>query len=559
MNKDPDAIFLEISWNRLISVVDEAAAALVRTAFSPIIREAHDYACVLFDEHGRSLVQSTTSVPAFIGTMPNTMRHLLSVIAPEDWIPGDVIITNDPWIGSGHLQDISMVTPIYNATGDLIAFSGVVAHPADMGGRWSANARSIYEEGLQIPICKLMKGGKPNDDIFAIIRQNVRIADQVIGDLYAMMASCETSGKRLTAFMSDVGLSHLGELAIRINQRSEEAMRREIRKIPDGVYGHSFEIDGSDHPLRIEAELRVDGSDITIDYAGSSKQVATALNCPWVYTNAYTVYALKAAINPTVPNNEGALSPFHITAPEGSLLNPSYPAAVGARNLTGHLLPAAVFGALVKALPQDALSNKVLAESASPRPLLAFNGHNDEGERFSGIVFVMGGMGARPDKDGIPCVAFPSTTRTTSVEILENTVPVRVERAGIRSDSGGPGRYRGGEGQEFVVRIRNANGVKLSLFCDRKRFPPRGLLGGGPGSGTSVLVNDQDVPIKGIVYAENGDIVKVLSPGGGGFGAREDRDLSDIRRDLKAELISAQAARKNYPQFDRSKPVTGPD
>jgi len=213
VEKLKDPIFLEISWNRLISFVDEASAALVRTAFSSIIREAQDYACVLFDEKGRSLAQSTTSVPSFIGTLPHTMRHFLEAYKDEPWAPGDVAITNDPWIGSGHLQDISMIAPIFDRKNRLVAFSGVVAHPPDMGGKWSAECREIYEEGLQIPICKLMNGGRPNKDVFAFIRQNVRVSDQVIGDVHAMMASCSVAASRVSAFMEEVGLDSLVELA----------------------------------------------------------------------------------------------------------------------------------------------------------------------------------------------------------------------------------------------------------------------------------------------------------------------------------------------------------
>lgn len=517
--KDP--IFLEISWNRLISFVDEAAAALVRTAFSPIIREAQDYACVLFDAEGRSLAQSTTSVPSFIGTLPHTMKHFQEAAREEGWAPGDVMITNDPWIGSGHLQDISMIAPIFSKKGRLVAFSGVVAHPPDMGGKWSAECREIYEEGLQIPICKLMKSGKANPDVFAFLRRNVRVPDQVIGDVHAMLASCAVAANRVNAFMEETGLDNLQALATEIHDYSEKSMRAGILGVPDGEYRYEYEIDGYDHPLKIAATVTVSGADITVDYTGSSGQVDRAINCPWVYTNAYTVYPLKCAINPDVPNNEGMMRPFHVTAPTGSLLNPQYPAAVGARNLTGHLLASAVFGALSQALPEEKLANRVLADGASPRPHLVISGRGDDGRPFSSTVFVMGGMGARSNKDGIPCIAFPSTTRNTPVEILETSAPILVQRKLMRDASGGGGQFRGGEGQifEFVVRARG--GVHVSIFSDRSKFPPRGLKGGEPGLGAAVMLNGNALPAKGSVRLKQGDVLTVMSPGGGGFGRRE--------------------------------------
>ncbi len=519
MRKIDDPIFLEISWSRIISFVDEAAAALVRTAFSPIIREAEDYAVVLFDGDGNSLAQSTTSAPSFIGTLPKTIRHFQAAMRDDGWHPGDVVITNDPWIGSGHLQDISMVAPIFSRAGRLVAFSGVVAHPPDMGGRWTAENRDIYEEGLQLPICKLMRRGEPNKDVFNIIRRNVRVPDQVVGDIHAMMASCSVAADRLLGFMEDVGLESLNELAGAIHAFTERAVRKQIEQIPDGTYRYEYEIDGYDEPLKIAAALTVKGSDIHMDYAGSSLQVERAINCPLVYTSAFTAYPLICAINPQVPNNEGMLRPFTVTAPPRSILNPEYPAAVGARNLTGHLLTTAVFGTLAQALPADRIANRLLADSASPRPHIVVTGHDDAGRPFSSMMFIAGGMGARPNKDGIACIAFPSSARNTSVEILENSAPFMIERKWVRENSGGRGRYRGGDGQIFELRVRAKNGASISVFSDRSRFPPRGMDGGEAGAGTEIKVNGKPVPSKGTVRLKQGDLLTVLSPGGGGYGA----------------------------------------
>ncbi len=518
MRRVDDPIFMEISWSRIISFVDEAAAALVRTAFSPIIREAEDYAVVLFDGDGNSLAQSTTSAPSFIGTLPRTIRHFIAAMKEEGWHPGDVVITNDPWIGSGHLQDISMVAPVFNRAGSLVAFSGVVAHPPDMGGRWTAENREIYEEGLQLPICKLMKRGEPNRDVFNIIRRNVRVPDQVIGDIYAMMASCTVAAKRLNDFMEEVGLDSLSELAAAIHAFTECAVRKKIEAIRDGRYCYEYEVDGYDKPLKIAAALTIKGSDIAMDYTGSSMQVERAINCPLVYTNAFTVYPLICAINPQVPNNEGMLRPFTVTAPERCILNPLYPAAVGARNLTGHLLTTAVFGTLAQALAQDQIADRLLADSASPRPHIVVSGQDDAGRPFSSMMFIAGGMGARPNKDGISCIAFPSSARNTSVEILESSAPILIERKSMREASGGAGQFRGGDGQVFELRVRAKNGAMISIFSDRSRFPPQGMNGGEPGAGTQILINGQPGPLKGSVRVKQNDVLTVYSPGGGGFG-----------------------------------------
>ena len=514
--KDP--IFFEISWSRLISFVDEAAAALVRTAFSPVIREAEDYAVVLFDGQGRSLAQSTTSVPSFIGTLPNTMRHFQKALKDEGWQQGDVVITNDPWMGSGHLQDISMVMPIFSKLGRLVAYSGVVAHPSDMGGRWSAENREIYEDGLQIPICKLMRGGKPNKDVFAFIERNVRVPHLVIGDVHAMIASCEVAGERVNAFLEETGLDTLDDLAESIHDFSERAMRASISAIPDGTYHYEYQIDGYDAPLKIAATLTVSGDSIQMDYTGSSMQIGRAINCPWVYTNAFTVYPLKCAINPDVPNNEGMMRPFTVTAPEGSLLNPKHPAAVGARNLTGHLLTSAVFGTLAQAFPKDDVAGRLLADGASPRPHIVISGTDDDGRAFSSTMFIMGGLGARPDKDGIACIAFPSTTRNTSIEVLETSAPILIERKSIRENSGGGGKFRGGDGQVFTLRVLACDGATASIFSDRSRFPPEGMNGGAPALGTEILINDGPAPLKGTTRLKQGDVLTIKSPGGGGYG-----------------------------------------
>jgi N-methylhydantoinase B len=319
--------------------------------------------------------------------------------------------------------------------------------------------------------------------------------------------------------MEEVGLDSLNELAAAIHNFTESAVRNKIEAIADGSYYYEYEVDGYDQPLKIAATLTIKGSDIAMDYTGSSMQVERAINCPLVYTNAFTVYPLICAINPQVPNNEGMLRPFTVTAPERCILNPVYPAAVGARNLTGHLLTTAVFGTLAQALAKDQIADRLLADSASPRPHIVVSGQDDAGRPFSSMMFIAGGMGARPNKDGISCIAFPSSARNTSVEILESTGPILIERKSTRENSGGAGRFRGGDGQIFELRVRAKSGATISIFSDRSRFPPKGMNGGEPGAPTQIFVNGEPAPLKGIVRVKQNDVLRVCSPGGGGFGA----------------------------------------
>jgi N-methylhydantoinase B len=330
-------------------------------------------------------------------------------------------------------------------------------------------------------------------------------------------------------------------------------MRQRIEQIPDGDYAYSFETDGYGDPLTIRCELRVKGSDLTADYAGSSQQIGRAINCPWVYTNAYTVYPLKCALHPEAPNNEGLLRPFKVVAPRGSLLNPEFPAAVGARHITGHLLPSAVFGALAQAFPPGALTDRVIADGASPRPNVIISGTTDAGRPYSVTMFLMGGMGARPNKDGIACIAFPSTTRNVPIEIVESIAPIMVEKKQFRPDSGGAGTFKGGEGQEVHFRILGKAGAHLSIFTDRALFPPKGLQGGMPGAAAEVLINGAPAPLKGRSWAAQGDRLTFRTPGGGGFGAPSLRLPELIERDIEAGLLSTQAATSDHPHFSAAK------
>src|SRR5690625_4414495 len=383
-----DPITLEILWSRLIAIVDETAATLIRTSFSTVVRESFDFSCVLTDSKGRSLAQSTLSIPSFIGTLPRTVQHFLELFPLSELKPGDVLITNDMWLGTGHLPDINIARPIFR-DGVLIAWAASVAHSPDIGGKVrSPDPREVFEEGLQIPPMKLLSEGKPNEILIEILKQNVRVPDQVIGDLWAQVGAIELAEKRLQSMMDQNNLTEVDTLAKTIQEFSEKAIRKEIEKLPDGEYYDELNTDGLDEPITLKMKLTVKGDTIHVDYTGTSSQVDKAINVVPAYRDALTMYGIKCALSPLVPNNEGAFRPVTIEAPKGTILNPKYPAAGGSRILVGHYLPTLVFNTLSKLIP-----DKVMAASGSPLWCINIAGEIEDGERFANMYFFNGGMG----------------------------------------------------------------------------------------------------------------------------------------------------------------------
>jgi N-methylhydantoinase B len=510
-----DPIDLEILWKRLISVVDEAAAAFVRTCFSTLVRDGNDFAIVLTDAEGRSLAQSTMSLPGFIGCLPATVRHVLAKFGPQAMKPGDVFITNDPWMGSGHVHDVTTVTPIFHR-GALVGFAAVVSHLPDIGGRLRSNSsREIYEEGLQIPLMRLLDGGAPNEVLIQLITQNIRVPEQGMGDVWAQVSGCRTMGERLQPLLDSVSLEALGR---EVRRRSEQAMREAIREIPDGTYRSTVQHDGLDEPIVIQCALTVSGDEIAIDYAGTSPQLPHALNVVPIYTFAYTVYGLKALLCPDIPNNEGSFLPISTQAPPGSLLNPTYPAASGGRSAIGHLLPAAVFQALAGVLP-----DKVWA-SGSPNSSVTMSGEY-RGRRFAVVNFLNAGQGATSRRNGFSALSFPANLGNTPVETMESLAPIRVLRREIRRGSGGTGRRDGGCGIRFEFEIvPDAPDVMASFLMTQLKRPTAGLAGGGAGQAGQLLLNGERVDATHPRVLKAGDRVSMETAGGGAYGPAEATD-----------------------------------
>ncbi|HEV8643336.1 MAG TPA: hydantoinase B/oxoprolinase family protein [Methylomirabilota bacterium] len=523
-----DGVTLEICWSRLIGVVNEQATALQRTSFTSIVREAGDLSAGVFDRRGYMVAQAVTGTPGHINSMALAMKHFLAEYPLDALRPGDVLITNDPWKTSGHLNDVTICSPVFRGD-DCVAFFASTCHTADIGGHvLSAEAREVYEEGLFIPIMKLYEAGRPNESLIRLIMANVRLPEMVLGDFHAQIAGGAVGGERLLEFMAEFGLRRLEPLADEIIGRTERAMREAIRALRPGAYENAITSDGFDEPITIRARCEVRGDELTIDYAGSSPASRRGINVVMNYTEAYTTYGVKVIVSPDVPNNEGAFRPLHITAPEGSILNVRHPASVAARHVIGHFLPHVVAGALGQAVPE-----RVMAEGSANIWGVQVAGRDLDGRPFTHVFFSSGGTGARATKDGLSATAFPSGVLGTPVEVLENLAPLLVERKELREGSGGPGRYRGGLGQTIAFRMRTREPFTCSVLCDRTQTPARGLLGGESGALGEVLIDgvrpgnpkqEQLVP--------PGALVEVRLPGGGGYGPASERDPELTARDV---------------------------
>ena len=473
-----DAITLEIYWSRLISIADEAAAALLRTAFSTIVRESNDFACVLMDRNGDSISENTGGIASFSCILPKTTKHFLTKFPAEDWRPGDCVITNDPWLATGHLPDITAVSPIFHR-GALVGFAGSIAHSPDVGGSlWSADCREVFEEGVRIPPMRLLREGVRNEALVELFLNNVRVPNQVLGDLEAQLTANAVCAARVAEFLEDTKLADLQALGAALHARADRAMRQAIAALPDGSWSARIEADGFDaHITTIACTVTVRGETMVIDFAGTSPQIDRGINCVLNYTHAYAVYPVKCAIDPFTPRNEGSYRAIAVRAPEGSILNPTFPAPVSARQLTGHLLAGAIYQALSPVIP-----GRIIAEcGGAPTMRALFSGVDPAGDRFSQVLFASGGMGACPHRDGLPTTAFPTNAGAGSIEAFESVAPLVVWAKQLRPDSGGAGQYRGGLGQEAVIEVRSPAPLRLSLLSDRREHPAQGVLGGAAG------------------------------------------------------------------------------
>ena len=534
-----DPVTLEVVWNRLLSVANEQQDALIRTAFSTIVRESQDLACGVFDTKGRMIAQSITGTPGHINAMASSMRHFLAAYPPAKLAPGDVLITNDPWMTAGQINDITITSPIFK-NGRLVALFANTCHAADIGGRiLSAEAREVFEEGLRLPIMKLFDGGAPNDVLLKLIRANVRLPDEVVGDLHAQAACNDAGGRALLEMMDEFGLDSIDSIAEEIIRRSEAAVREKVRALPGGEWTSETWSDGFEEPIVLRCRLTVKGDAIDIDFAGSSPESAHGINVVQNYTHAYASFTVKAAIYPDVPHNEGSFRPVRVTAPEGSILNARDPAPVASRQAVGHLVPSAIFAALAGALP-----GRLLAPGADPIWLTVWRGQNPP---FNLTVFQVGGTGARPEKDGLSAIGFPSGVAGVPAEVIESLSPLVMRRRELRIDSGGAGNQRGGLGQLTEFTRRGEGRWSVSPILDRTKYPAPGLLGGKSGAAGEFLLDDGARPNpKAQVDLNGGRAVHLNLPGGGGYGDPFARDPELVRQDVIAGYVSPEAAARDY-------------
>jgi N-methylhydantoinase B len=523
-----DAITLEIIWRRTISAVDEAAKALRRASFSTLVNESNDFACVLTDAAGQSLAQNTESIPSFIGTLPVTVKQFIKEIGLQNMRPGDVLVTNTPWIATGHLNDITLAKPIFRQ-GRIVAFAASTAHAPDIGGKVrSVEPREVFEEGFHIPVMKFMNEGKPDQTLLKLLRAAVRTPDQTEGDLWAQLTGLDLLEQRLADLMTEYGLDDLNAFAVEILGRCERAMRAAIAALPDGTYTHQFQTDGLEEPFTFRIAITVNGERILVDYAGTSPQVDRAINCTMTYTFAMTAYGLKCALLPNLPNNEGIFRCIEVTAPEGSLINPRFPAAVGGRMATGHYLPIAVFGALA-----PVLAHRIIAASGSPLWSVIQTGVRADSKTYANVFFFNGGMGATQSNDGQSTYAWPSNVSNVPVELIERNSPLFVHRKELRPGSGGAGRFRGGLGQEIEFEITSETPVGIIFMAERCRFPAPGMRGGQAGARGEVRIDGREVDYRRNVVLKKGQRVLLRTPGGGGMGSLEERDCNLADRDRR--------------------------
>jgi N-methylhydantoinase B len=505
-----DPITLEILWKRLIGIVDEAAAAFVRTCFSTLVRDANDYAIILADRQGRLLAQSSLSLTSFSGCLPVTIVQCLERYSAASMKPGDAYITNDPWICAGHIHDVAVVMPIFK-NGEVAAFAAAVSHLPDIGGKLRSNScREIYEEGLQIPLMKLTDAGEPNETLLAMIERNVRVPEQGLGDIWAQVSACRTMAQRIGQLLATVDLDALGQAIL---ERSEAVMRRAIRDVPDGVYRSHIQHDGVDQPIDIHCAIKVEGDTLEADFAGTVDQLPWSLNTPTRFAYSYLVYGIKLLLCPRLPNNYGCFPAITMRAPEGSLLNPRYPAATGGRAAIGQLMPSAVFGALAQLFPDK------IGATGSSNSSVTMSGEY-EGRRYAVVGFLNAGQGANDKRDGFTVMSFPSNVRNTPVEMMEALAPIRVLRRSIRRDSGGAGWRKGGDGQSFEYEILpDAPSMQASFIMTMRRVRPAGLGGGGDGMQARVTVNGEQIDPTQVQVLEAGDRILIETAGGGGYGS----------------------------------------
>ena len=544
---DHSRVELQIMWNRLLAVVEEQAQVLLHTAFSPIVRECGDISAGIFDRRGRMLAQAVTGTPGHINTMAEAVRYFLDAFEPGTMKPGDVYLTNDPWLASGHLNDFMLVEPVF-LDASLVGFVACTSHLIDLGGLgMGPQGSDVFDEGLLVPPCRLVEAGEANELLIAFIKANSRSPVENEGDLYALIACCDVGCARLGAMMREFGLGSLEALSAYVVDTSRRAAEAAVEQVPNGTYRNLMRIDGYDFEIELAAALQVGDRHMLLDLAGSSPCSRFGINVPINYTTAYSVFGIRCVVSPEVPNNAGSLSPFRVTAPPGCIVNAPRPAPVAMRHTIGQLMPDLVLGCLHQAIP-----GRVPAEGASTMWDLPLRSDFNAAQRRNTTEFAAelthnGGTGARPTRDGLSATAYPSGVYGSQVEISESVTPLRVRRRELRPDSGGAGAFRGGLGQVLEGESRERAPFRFLPSVERIKYPARGREGGANGAaGRITLESGAVLAGKGDHLIPGGECLGFETPGGAGYGPAASRDPRAVQRDVRDGLVSRSRARTLY-------------
>lgn len=536
-----DIVTQNVLWNRLISVCEEQANALMRAAFGAIVREAGDLSAGVFDARGRMLAQAVTGTPGHVNTMAASVRAMLDHVPATTLTPGDALVTNDPWLGAGHIFDFVVVTPAF-LDGQIVGYLASTSHIVDIGGRgWSAEGASVYEEGVTFPVMHLRRGQTLNEDLLGIVTANSRVPHEARGDILSLLTCNDTGVTRLLDLMREYGLDGLGGVADFIFDRSAQGTHTALARVPQGTYSSVMMLDGYDAPIQLRARMTVGDGRIDVDLAGCSPAVARGINCPLNYAVAYAAFGIRALLAPDIPNNHASLAAIRITAPPGLVVSALRPSPVSARHVIGQALPDLMLGCLEQALP-----GQVLAESSGALWTLSLSGAG--GTAFSSLNVALGGMGARPGSDGLSTTAFPSGVGSVPVEVAEVMAPVIYHQKEFAPDSGGAGQYRGGLGQRIEIGSRLGEDMMMSAAAfERLTTGPAGRQGGGAGAKGQVSITDGTrVTDKGMYRIPAGSRLVLHTPGGGGFGPAPLRDPHALDQDITDGFVTPDAAREHY-------------
>lgn len=539
-----DSVDVGIIWSRLVSSADEMVSTLVRTAFSTMIRQSGDYSCMMFDSRGRLIAQGATSVPSFTGTGPHTLGHVLERISPADMRDGDIIVTNDPWMGTGHVYDINVVKPVFRKDA-LVGFCLTVSHLSDVGGAGMAStAADVYEEGFALPPVKLVEAGVENRFLFEFLRNNVRMPDFVIGDIYANISACNAGASGLVEILDEYDLADILGVADAIFALTRQAVDAKLRRLPRGRHAAVLPVEGGQTfpDLDLRVAVSIDEAGFSFDFAGTAGVVPAGVNVPICYTRAFCYFGAKVVLAPNIPNNQALLDVVTVVAPDNCILNALRPHPTAARHIFGHYVGPLIFSALAEALPEDVQADSGMVFQVNLR------GRNRRGRRYASLYFSPGGYGALSGHDGRAALPAPSNMISGSVEAWEDQTGCTLLQKEILPDSGGAGEFQGGNGQVF--RLRNDTGAPLEAFfmASRTRLAARGFAGGLPGAPRRILIDDVAIDPKARTVVPAGGVIEVQDAGGGGYGDPRERPAARVAEDLENGVITESFARQHYPE-----------